>query len=111
MPVEIRADVARHGTTADAGQPYSATDMILDPDLPSRSFVLGGTSGGDWFVWLRHGGFSPHNHVLGYRPIQFHIDEPYHLRLAADLEGEPCVAINAFLNGVYTNVGDGPDER
>jgi hypothetical protein len=109
MPAEIRADVAQRGAIADAGQPYSATDLILDPDLPRRIFILGGTSDGNWFVWLHHGGFAPHDHVLGYSPVFSHVNEPPELHLAADFTGEPCVAINAFLGGATTNIPGNPD--
>jgi hypothetical protein len=111
MPAEIRADVPRHGEIADAGQPYNEYDYSVGPELPHRRFILGGTSGGNWFVWLRHGGFDRHYHVLGYHPVYSHVNEPPHLRLAADFTGEPCVAINAFLNGVTTSLRDNPGER
>src|SRR4051794_13801843 len=69
MPAEIRADVAKHGAIADAGQPFNEYDFDVDPRLPDRGFILGGSSGGNWFVWLRHGGFDRHDHVLGYRAL------------------------------------------
>lgn len=105
MPEEIRADLASHGPIADAGEPFEETDFITDASLPGRRFVLGGVSDGKWFVWVDHGGFVRHDDVFGYRPVYSKADEPPRLLRFAALQGEPCVAINAFLAGVQTPLG------
>ncbi|MEA3038246.1 MAG: hypothetical protein QOE79_759 [Sphingomonadales bacterium] len=103
LPKEIRDDLVRGGRIADAGQPFTPYDVITDPSLPGRRFVLGGRSGESWFVWIDHGGMWRHYHVLGYSPVRGD-REPPTLMLSADFMGEPCEAINAFFHGVMTSV-------
>jgi hypothetical protein len=103
LPREIRDDVLRDGTIADSGEPFTPYDVVTDPSLPHRRFVLGGRSGGSWFVWIDHGGRARHYHVLGYSPVHGDRDPPMLMR-SADFMGEPCEAINAFFGSLMTSV-------
>ena len=101
LPEAIRADLTKDGKVAEPGEPFNDTDDILDPNLPQRRFIRGGRSGDKWFVWLDHGGFDHHFDVFGYRQVWEKADR-FRWYRAAELQGEPCVAINAFLAGVWT---------
>jgi len=107
LPEAIRSDLLRSGQVVEPGEPFNDTDAILDPNLPNRRFIRGGRSGEKWFVWLEHGGFDRHFDVLGYRQLWEKTDS-YRWYRAAELQGESCVAINAFLGGVWTPA-DGQD--
>ncbi len=118
LPEAIREEVLRHGEVAEAGQPFQESDDVIiqegRPPLPSRRFVLAGESNSDWFVWIDHGGFARHAHVYGFRPVFRGNAVTPELTLFADLEGEPCEAINAFLRGVWSSFeerGTGPAHR
>ena len=63
--------------------------------------VLAGQSGTKWFVWIDHGGFSRHYDVFGYSQLWEKADT-YRWFRSTQLQGEPCIAINAFLDGVHT---------
>lgn len=105
MPQPIQTMIRDAYPVAEASEPYNETDMITQ-DLPMRRFVLGGRSGDRWFVWLEHGGFAPHHHVLGYSNVYRYVDKPPEIRQSADFRGEPCVAINAFVAGISTTMPD-----
>jgi hypothetical protein len=51
---------------AAAGEPYQATDVVLD-DLPWRRFVVAGVSAQSPDIWLlcyEHGGIGHHHHLI-----------------------------------------------
>lgn len=102
MPKDIQADVLKQGAIADKGEPYEQYDVIRHGDWPRRAFVRGGQSNGKYFVWIDQGGFVRYNRVLGYEPVYRKTNEAPTLVRFADLQGEPCAAINAFLDGVIT---------
>ena len=101
LPEEIRNDVLKDGKIAEPDGAFNETDDIDDRNLPFRRLVRAGRSGGQWFVWIKHGGFSPHYDVLGFRPFWEKADR-YRWYRAGEFQGEPCIAINAFLAGVQT---------
>ena len=103
LPNEIQSDILKLGAIAEAGQPYNETDGIIDASLPMRRFNMAGRTNGDWFIWLTHGGLVRHEHVRGYQPL-YAGNKPPTLHLVADFTGEPCVAINAFVSGVRSNL-------
>jgi hypothetical protein len=107
LPKAIRDDILRGGAIAEAGDKFTSTDAVTDPSLPTRRFVLAGESQGSWFVWIDHGGFGRHYHVLGYMPVYEGKAQTPRPMLAADFIGEPCEAINAFFRGVMTNLSEG----
>ena len=102
LPEQIQMDILDDGKVADVGQPFEPYDSIVDPNLPSRRMVLAGQSGIKWFVWIDHGGFSRHPDVLGYSQL-WEQDNTYSWYRSAELQGDPCIAINAFLDGVSTH--------
>jgi hypothetical protein len=102
VPPAVREDILRDGAIAEAGQPFTPYDDISDPSLPVRRFVLAGTKAGQWFVWIDHGGFARHNHVLGYYPVSYGFEKRPRLMRAANFIGAPCAAIEAFFKGVIT---------
>ena len=56
----------RIGPMAAAGEPYQATDVVLD-DLPWRRFVVAGVSAQSpdiWLVCYEHGGIGHHHHLI-----------------------------------------------
>jgi len=101
LPDQIQKDILKGGKIADPGQPFEAYDDITDPDLPRRRMVLAGHSGVKWFVWIDHGGFARHNDVFGFSQLWEKADT-FRWYRDADLQGDPCIAINAFLDGVST---------
>jgi len=101
LPDQIQRDILKDGTIADAGQPFEPYDYITDASLPRRRFIAAGRSGTKWFVWIDHGGFARHDDVLGFSQVWQKADSFQWYR-TAELQGEPCIAINAFLDGVRT---------
>ncbi len=63
--------------------------------------VMAGQSGLKWFVWIDHGGFSRHDDVFGYSQL-WEKEDTYRWYRSTQMQGEPCIAINAFLDGVNT---------
>ena len=103
LPSAVREDAKRDGAIAEAGQPFTPYDVIVDRSLPHRRFVLAGTKAGRWFVWIDHGGFGRHYHVLGYHPVYSGFEKVPTLMRAANFIGAPCPAIDAFFRGVMTS--------
>ena len=104
LPDPIQSLVARGGKVADPGQDFEPSDDMGNPGLPRRRMVLAGHSGGKWFVWIDHGGFDRHNDIFGFtRLVEKGSAVGWHR--SAMLQGDACIAINAFLDGVRT-----PDE-
>ncbi|MEZ0243787.1 MAG: hypothetical protein ACAH11_10460 [Sphingomonas sp.] len=101
LPDEIRQDILKTGKMAEPGEAFEGTDSITDSSLPRRRFVRGGLSNDQWFAWVYHGGFAPHYDVFGYRKL-WETRDTFRWYRAAELQGDPCVAINAFLDGVRT---------
>jgi len=101
LPDQIQIDLLKGGKIADVGQPFEEGDAIIDSNLPRRRLVLAGKSRNKWFVWIHHGGFSPHADVFGFSEVWEKREEFRWYRSAA-LQGDPCVAINAFLDGIGT---------
>jgi hypothetical protein len=101
LPDQIQKDILNGGKIADTGQPFEAYDSITDPSLPRRRLVLAGQSGLKWFVWIDHGGFDRHYDVFGFSQIWEKVDV-FRWYRNAELQGDPCIAINAFLDGVRT---------
>lgn len=101
LPQQIQSDLLQGGAIADPDQPFEASDEIADPDLPTRRLMLAGRSRNGWFVWIDHGGYARHADVFGYRQLWSRPDSFVWYRSAA-LQGDPCIAINAFLDGVST---------
>jgi hypothetical protein len=99
LPEQIQKDILSDGDIADVGQPFEPYDYIIDPNLPNRRMVMAGQSGVNWFVWIDHGGFSRHYDVIGYSQI-WEKDNTYSWYRTAELQGDPCIAINAILDGV-----------
>lgn len=100
LPPEVRTDVLKSGSVADAADPFEATDSVTNPDLPRRRFVTGGKSNHRWFVVVEHGGYDRHIDVLGYSELWTNGSSTWHR--SATFQGDPCIAINAFLDGVWT---------
>lgn len=51
---------------AAPGQPYEPTDMIVDPELPSRRMVEWMVTDSQTYFWYEHGGYSPHHHLVRF---------------------------------------------
>ncbi|NKJ00722.1 hypothetical protein [Novosphingobium sp. SG707] len=100
LPEEIQKDILKDGEVANPRKPFQAYDVI-QPGLPNRRLVLAGHSGDRWFVWIDHGGYNRHDDVLGFSQLWEKVDVFRWFR-AAELQGEPCIGINAFLDGVGT---------
>jgi hypothetical protein len=101
LPEAIRSDLLRDGPVAEPDQDFNDIDLVRDPNLPHRRLVQAGRTGGEWFVWLDHGGSNRHADVIGYRQL-WETNQTFRWYRAAELQGEACVAINAFLHGVWT---------
>lgn len=102
LPKQVRDDLLKDGQIADPDQPFEAYDNITDPLLPGARLVLAGESGLRWFVWIDRGGFARRDQVYGYGQLWDKVDHFTWYR-SAELEGDPCIAINAFLDGVTTS--------
>ena len=101
LPDKIRSDILKDGKIADPDQPFEPYDSISDPDLPFRRLVMAGQSGVRWFVWIDHGGFNRHFDVIGFSQL-WEKRDTFRWYRSAELQGDPCIAINAFLDGVVT---------
>ncbi|MFL9842488.1 hypothetical protein ABS767_16075 [Sphingomonas sp. ST-64] len=101
LPAQVKADILKSGAIADTGEPFEGTDVILDRQLPRRQFVTAGSSNDRWFVVIDHGGFDRHIDVIGYIPL-LGKSGSFTWHRNAVLQGDPCIAINAFLDGVWT---------
>jgi len=101
LPPQVKADILKSGAIADMGEPYEGTDSITDPNLPRRRFVSAGSSNHRWFVVIDHGGYDRHFDVIGYAQLWAKRDS-FTWHRSAVLQGDPCIAINAFLDGVWT---------
>jgi hypothetical protein len=55
---------------AEPDQPFDSTDVLSNPPLPSRRFILGGEAPYFWFVAYEHGGRGLHRHLVGF----FHLE-------------------------------------
>lgn len=102
LPPEIQKEILAQGDVADPDRPFNRTDAIEDSTVPFRRLVRAGSSGGSWFVWLEHGGLAYHYDIFGFLPLH-KAKGPPQLVMTAAFTGEPCVAINAILNGVYSS--------
>jgi len=117
LPASIQADFHnRVGRIAGPGEPFNSSDVYVMGDMtPDRRFLRGVQSGDYWFIWYEHGGFAFHRHVLAYA-IRFNgtsslSGEPHRARpnervetsLQANLTGDPCVATDAILDGVFAS--------
>ena len=65
----VRKEIARHlhEPIAAAGEPFQATDVMFDEDLPWRRFVLAGVSTLSpkfWLLCYEHGGIALHHHLV-----------------------------------------------
>ena len=101
LPKQVRDDLLKDGEIAEPDQPFEAYDSISDPSLPRARLVLAGQSGTRWFVWIDRGGFNRRDQVYGYRQLWDKADH-FDWNRDAQLEGDPCIGINAFLDGVTT---------
>lgn len=106
LPPQVKADILKSGPIADMGEAYEETDSIIDPNLPRRRFVSAGSSNHRWFVVIDHGGFNRHFDVIGYTQLLGKRNS-FTWHRSAVLQGDPCIAINAFLDGVWTPVTSG----
>lgn len=102
LPKQIQDDLLKEGKVAEASEPFNNYDVTDDIDRPWRRFVRAGQSGSKWFVWLEHGGIQPHYDVFGYGQLWESTDK-FTWHRGAQLQGEPCIAINAFFSGVWTS--------
>lgn len=115
MPASIQADFrGRVDSIAGPNEPFNPGDVSYAGDsTPDRRFLRGVQSGDYWFIWYEHGGFGFHRHVLAYA-IRFngssHLSGPpsrarpgdrIETSLEVNLTGDPCVATDAILSGVY----------
>lgn len=115
MPQSVQADFrSRVGQVALPSEPFNPGDVYYGGDpTPSRRFLRGVQSGDYWFVWYEHGGFGNHRHVLSYvvsfngesylsgAPHRARPNERVETSLVANLTGDPCVATDAILDGVF----------
>jgi hypothetical protein len=115
MPASIQADFRqRVGQVAAPDEAFNPGDVsyVGDP-TPERRFLRGVQSGDYWFIWYEHGGFAFHRHVLAYsiridgsaylsgEPHRAQPGDRVETTLEANLTGDPCIATDAFLSGVY----------
>ena len=49
---------------ADAKEPFNRSDLIENPDWPTRRFAIGARSGDTWVVAYEQGGYAYGAHVL-----------------------------------------------
>lgn len=117
MPASIQADVrSRVGSIARPNEAFNPGDVIYAGDAtPERRFLRGVQSGDYWFIWYEHGGFGLHRHVLAYairingssvlsgEPSRPRPNDRVETSLEANLTGDPCVATDAILDGVYAS--------
>ena len=115
MPEPIQADFReRVGRVAAPDEAFNPGDVIYTDDpTPERRFLRGLRSGDYWFVWYEHGGFAFHRHVLAYsiringnayvsgEPHRAQPGDRVETTLAANLTGDPCIATDAILDGVF----------
>jgi hypothetical protein len=101
LPKQVRDDILKDGQIADPDQPFEAYDDITDPTLPRARLMLAGESGTKWFVWIDRGGFVRRDQVYGYGQLWDKVDH-FDWYRSAQLQGDPCIGINAFLDGVTT---------
>ncbi|MEP7706813.1 hypothetical protein [Paraglaciecola sp. 25GB23A] len=43
---------------------FRATDVIIDPNIPTRRLLLAGIDANLFFVWYEHGGRGYHHHIV-----------------------------------------------
>lgn len=76
-------------TLADIGQPFNATDLVGEDDLPARRLLAAGVHDRLWFIAYEHGGRGHHSHF-----VMFKIDD----------NGVSCVLANGRApKGCHSN--------
>ena len=117
MPASIQADFRRRvGHVAGPNEAFNPGDVsYLGDSTPERRFLRGVQSGDYWFIWYEHGGFAFHRHVLAYalrfngnsylsgRPHRAQPNERVETSLEANMTGDPCVATDSILDGVFAS--------
>jgi hypothetical protein len=117
MPASIQADFRRRVSRfAGPNEAFNPGDVTYEGDsTPERRFLRGVQSGDYWFIWYEHGGFGLHRHVLAYAlrfngnsylagpPHRAQPNESVETSFEANLTGDPCVATDAILYGVYAS--------
>jgi|SRR5579872_18603 len=82
------------GPMARPGQPFNATDVIMNPNTPGRRFILLWGLGSKWVVAYEQGGIAYMNEAVAYQVSGGSVSK------VAEKDAEPptiCAAVHALI--------------
>ncbi|WP_084580498.1 hypothetical protein [Sphingomonas azotifigens] len=100
VATEVRRGFAAGGI-AEAGAPYSATD-VMRAGLPQRQFLRAYGAGRYWILWFEQGGFASGQRTVALRRVDPRAGGAarYQMEPGTVFAGNLCDASKAILAGV-----------
>ncbi len=109
LPAPIRADFMNR---AGVGEPPAATpatadkggvqEIVVESDARTFRLLRVGKSGDTWFIWYELGGLGVSMHEVFYGlGVSGMTHEPTAFRWGGFVSWNPCLATDAFLDGVW----------
>jgi hypothetical protein len=116
LPPVIQADLAtRVGGLSPVGGAFDAGDAeaiienadgSVEPSAPHRRLIAAGRSGELYFIWYERGGRGRSAHeVLYHLGVRGIAPEPVAMLMAHFASFNPCLATDAYLDGVWPGEG------
>jgi hypothetical protein len=116
LPPAIQADLAaKVGGLSPVGGPFDPGDTTpiityedgsTEPLAPKRRLIAAGRSGDLYFVWYERGGRGRSAHEVLYRlGVSGTAPEPVAMVMAHFASFNPCLATDAYLDGVWPGEG------